>query len=202
MENLGIKFGDFIISEGKLYTLVRMDENPVNLVKSGKVKPLEKPWKDKLSKIKLEKISDKGKFMINNPEAIKLLEEQIKQRNPKHKMVLNPNNKEMEELAKEIHVLRGKSFHVKVTSYKRSNLAHLNGLAKSLEKLTFLIGDELLVQGEYDGWSQWYGLDNRFDEFKNWVEEGRIALNIYQTKNTSIRPQWIEWLKKHNQWDK
>jgi len=88
MENLGIKFGDFIISEGKLYTLVGMNENPVDLVKSGKVKPLEKPWKDKLSKIKLEKISDKDP-MINSQEAIKLLEKQIKQRNPKHKMVFN-----------------------------------------------------------------------------------------------------------------
>jgi hypothetical protein len=201
MENLGIKFGDFIISEGKLYTLVGMNENPVDLVKSGKVKPLEKPWKDKLSKIKLEKISDKDP-MINSQEAIKLLEKQIKQRNPKHKMVLNPENKEMEELAKEVHVLRGKSFRIKVTSNTRSNLAHINWTKKYLENHTFMIGEELLVQGDYDGWSQWYGLDNRFDEFKNWVEEGRIALNIYQTKNTSIRPQWIEWLKKHNQWDK
>lgn len=119
-----------------------------------------------------------------------------------HKMTLNPLNTELNELAKSLHVIRGKSFRIKVTSNTRENLAHINGTKEYLESHTFMIGDQISVMGEYDGWSQWYGLDNRFENFAKWVNEGRIDLNIYQTKNTSIRPQWIEWLKKHNQWDK
>ena len=82
----------------------------------------------------------------------------------------------------------------------RSNLAHLKGLKRYLERHTFMIGEGLRVMGEYDGWSQWYGLDNRFEEFQDWVNEGRIALNIHQTKTSSIRPQYIELMKKHNTW--
>lgn len=121
-------------------------------------------------------------------------------KNTGHKMKLNPLNTQAVELAKSLHVLRGKSFRIKVTNNTRSNLAHLKGLKKYLERHTFMIGEELLVMGEYDGWSQWYGLDNRFEEFQDWVNEGRIALNIHQTKTSSIRPQYIELMRKHNTW--
>lgn len=112
-----------------------------------------------------------------------------------HNMKLDPNNTEMENLAKGLCVLRGKSFRVRVTSNKRPNLARLKGMKDYLEHHTFLIGDELLVQGEFDGWSQWYGVDNRLADFPKWVSEGRIAVNFYQTKNTSIRPLCMKYFE-------
>lgn len=121
-------------------------------------------------------------------------------KNTGHSMKLNPLNVQATELAKSLHVLRGKSFRIKVTNNTRSNLAHLKGLKKYLERHTFMIGEGLRVMGEYDGWSQWYGLDNRFEEFQDWVNEGYITLNIHQTKTSSICPQYIELMKKHNTW--
>ena len=121
------------------------------------------------------------------------------EKSDKHMLQLKPNGK-MKELADSLHVLRGKSFRVKVTSNTRSNLAHIKGTKDYLESHTFLIGDELLVQGYYDGFSQWYGVDSRLNDFANWVSEGRVALNVCQTKSTSIKPAYIEYLKKHKQW--
>lgn len=117
-----------------------------------------------------------------------------------HKIQLNPLNIKANKLAKSLHVLRGKSFRVRVTSNKKCVLARLNGLKEYLEKNTFMIGEELCVKGEYSGWSQWYGVSSNLEEFQNWINEGLIELNVQQTKKSSIRPQYIELLKKNNFW--
>jgi hypothetical protein len=124
--------------------------------------------------------------------------------NKGHKMQLNPLNIKANTLAESLHVLRGKAFRVRVTSNKKCVLARLNGLKEYLERNTFMIGEQLCVKGEYDGWSQWYGVGNsvsyHLEEFQNWINEGLITLNIYQTKTSSICPQYIELLKKKNLW--
>lgn len=111
--------------------------------------------------------------------------------NTGHKIQLNPLNIKANKLAKSLHVLRGKSFRVRVTSNKKHVLARLNGLKEYLERNTFMIGEQLCVKGEYDGWSQWYGVGNHInyhlEEFQNWINEGLIVLNVQQTKKSSIR---------------
>ena len=107
--------------------------------------------------------------------------------NKGHKMQLNPFNIKANKLAKSLHVLRGKSFRIRVTSNKKYVLARLHGLKEYLESHTFMIGEQLYVKGEYDGWSQWYGVGNNLEEFQNWVNEGLIELNVQQTKKSSIR---------------
>lgn len=121
-------------------------------------------------------------------------------KNTGHKMVLNPLNEKAIELAKSLNVLRGKSFHIRVTSNKRKDLVPLKNLKNYLESHTFMIGEQLLVMGAYDGWSQWYGLGSPFEEFQNWVNEGLVTINIYQTKTSSICPQYIELMKKKGVW--
>lgn len=120
--------------------------------------------------------------------------------NKGHKMWLNPLNIKANKLAKSLHVLRGKAFRVRVTSNKKCVLARLNGLKEYLERNTFMIGEQLCVKCEYDGWSQWYGVGSNLEEFQNWINEGLIVLNVQQTKKSSIRSQYINFLKKNNLW--
>lgn len=120
--------------------------------------------------------------------------------NKGHKMWLNPLNIKANKLAKSLHVLRGKAFRVRVTSNKKCVLARLNGLKEYLERNTFMIGEQLCVKCEYGGWSQWYGVGSNLEEFQNWINEGLIVLNVQQTKKSSIRSQYINFLKKNNFW--
>ena len=97
-------------------------------------------------------------------------------------------NKEFGELCEKLGVKRGCSFHVKLVNHKKATMERYRELFRFTKEhyicnRTYAFLHELVVMGEYDGWSQWYGGN---DKVLQLLKEGFLVVNVEQTKKTSL----------------
>ena len=117
-------------------------------------------------------------YVLEHPE--KYSEEQIEH--------TKQTNKEFGELCEKLGVKRGCSFHVKLVNHKKATMGRYRELFRFTDEhevcnRTYAFLHELVVMGDYDGWSQWYG---GCDKVLQLIKEGVFVLNKEQTKKTSL----------------
>lgn len=101
-----------------------------------------------------------------------------------HSTEINPTEK-MVALSKRLGVKIGKSFRVKLVNRKEKTLDSMPFVLRfnNFSRMVFMIGDELFIMGEYDGFSQWYGGNQLYSDL---MEKGLLIVNKEQTKKTSL----------------